>query len=141
MAKTDTPSARTLVLVEDSRTQGLRLQAVLEQAGLAVVLARTGQEGLREAQARLPDAIILDVELPDMNGFQVCLGLKAQETTAKIPVIMLTRYDDNLAAIRSLESGAVEFIPKDVFADAVLLESLRQMGVLAAGPSEPAKVP
>ncbi len=134
MAETEPPAARTLLLVEDSRTQGLRLQAVLEQAGLAVVLARTGLQGLREAQARLPDAIILDVELPDMNGFQVCLSLKAQETTAKIPVIMLTRFDDNLAAIRSLESGAVEFIPKDVFADAVLLESLRQMGVLAAGP-------
>ena len=100
------------------------------------VVALTGQEGLNLAESLLPDVIILDVELPDMNGFKVCLKLQEQKVTAKIPVIMLTRLDNNLATLRSLESGAVEFIPKDVFADAVLLESLRQMGLLPATPPE-----
>ncbi len=129
----NTPAAsarRTVLIIEDSRAQAMRLRGLLEAEALQVVLARTGREGLDLAGLLRPDAIILDVGLPDINGFNVCLILQAQPATAKIPVIMLTQLDSNLAALRSLESGAVEFIPKDDFADAVLLESLRQMGLL-----------
>ena len=129
----NTPAAstrRTVLIVEDSRAQAMRLRGVLEAEALEVVVARTGQEGLDLAGLLRPDVIILDVGLPDINGFNVCLMLQAQAATARIPVIMLTQLDNNLAALRGLESGAIEFIPKDDFADAVLLESLRQMGVL-----------
>lgn len=99
---------------------------------MKIVVAPTGQAGLDLAGSLVPDVIILDVELPDINGYTVCLMLQERTATAKIPVIMLTHLDSNLATLRSLESGAIEFIPKDVFAEAVLLESLRQMGLLPA---------
>jgi CheY-like chemotaxis protein len=127
---------KTVLIVEDSRTQGLRLKSVLENEGLQVLLARSGREGLDMALRNKPDAIILDLEMPDMNGFQVCERLKARPETGEIPIIMLTRFDDNLVASRGLESGAIEFIPKDVFADAVLLESFRQMGLIFERPVE-----
>ncbi len=129
----NTPAAsagHTVLIIEDSRAQAMRLRGVLEAEALEVVMARTGQEGVDLAGLLQPDAILLDVELPDINGFNVCLMLQAQPATARIPVMMLTQRDNNLAALRGLESGAIQFIPKDDFADVVMLESLCQMGVL-----------
>ena len=77
-----------------------------------------------------PDLIILDVQMPDIDGFQVCQRLKAINETEPIPIIMLTRHDDRQNALLGLKSGAVDYIPKDAFADAVLLETLRQMGLI-----------
>ncbi len=130
MTDLDLTRRRVGLIVEDSHTQALRLQTLLESAGMKIVVAPTGQAGLDLAGALVPDVIILDVELPDMNGYTVCLMLQERTATAQIPVIMLTHLDNNLATLRGLESGAIEFIPKDVFAEAVLLESLRQMGLL-----------
>jgi putative two-component system response regulator len=68
-----------------------------------------------------------------MNGFQVCQRLKTDPKTAGIPVIMLTRYDEAEAVLIGLQAGAVDYIPKDAFAGAVLLETMRQMGLLTTG--------
>jgi DNA-binding response OmpR family regulator len=120
---------KTILLVEDSTTQAMRLLALLEQAGLNVLWAQDGQAGLELAQQQLPDLVVLDVQLPKMNGFQVCAQLKKNSTTANIPVIMLTHHDDPEAIMLGLQSGVVDYIPKDAFADAVLVETLRQMGL------------
>ena len=122
----------TVLVVEDSPTQALHLQAILEQEGLQVALASDGRAGLEMAQQLQPDLIILDLQMPEMNGFQVCQQLKDQRLTASIPVIMFTRHDDHEAVVLGLQLGAVDYIPKDAFADAVLLETLRQMGLIAA---------
>ena len=113
-------------------TQGLHLQAVLESVGLHVFWSQEGREGLRQAVEQRPDLILLDVQLPDMNGFQICQHLKAQSQTRHIPIIMLTRYDDSEAVVLGLQSGVTDYIPKDAFADAVLIETLRQMGLVSA---------
>jgi CheY-like chemotaxis protein len=68
--------------------------------------------------------------MPEMNGFEVCQRLKEEEITSEIPIIMFTRYDDAQSVMSGLEKGAVDYIPKDAFAEAVLLETLRQMGFL-----------
>lgn len=122
-------SKKTILLVEDSKTQAMRLQALLAEAGLNVLWAEDGQEGLDMAQQWIPDLIILDVQLPKMNGFQVCKQLEKNSETAGIPVIMLTHHDDPEAIMLGMESGVVDYIPKDAFADAVLVETLRQMGL------------
>jgi CheY-like chemotaxis protein len=67
-----------------------------------------------------------------MNGLQVCEALKSSPQTRHIPVIMLTRHDDPQMITLGLKSGIVDYIPKDAFADAVLVETLRQMGLIAA---------
>jgi DNA-binding response OmpR family regulator len=123
-------SHRTILVVEDSQTQALHLQALLEPEGLDVSLADSGRAGLDMVEELLPALIILDLELPDMNGFQVCQRLKEKQETASIPIIMLTRHDDHKTAVLGLQLGAIDYIPKDAFTDAVLLETLRQMGLI-----------
>lgn len=122
--------AKTVLVVEDSPTQALHLQKLLETEGLTVILAQNGREGLQMAQQTHPDIVVLDLEMPEMNGLQMCQQLKEDRDTADIPVIMFTHHDEREAVVVGLQSGAIEYIPKDVFADAVLLETLRQMGVL-----------
>lgn len=118
---------KKILVVEDSPTQALHMQTLLEQEGLEVLLAHDGQTGLQIAQDLLPDLIVLDVQMPGLNGFQVCRQLKDMEVTTEIPIIMFTRHDDQEAVVLGLQTGAVDYIPKDAFADAVLLETLRQM--------------
>ncbi|MFN2166491.1 MAG: PleD family two-component system response regulator [Anaerolineae bacterium] len=124
--------ARTILVVEDSTTQALYLRTLLEQKGLNVRWARDGAEGVELARQQGPDLIILDIQMPEMNGFEVCQRLKETTQTADIPVIMFTRYDDAQSVLSSLEKGAIDYIPKDAFAEAVLLETLREMGFLNA---------
>lgn len=131
-AGTSVVDGRTVLIIEDSPTQALHLQALLEQEGLNVVLAEDGRIGLEVAQQLQPDLIILDLQMPEMNGFQVCRRLKDEDRTASIPVIMFTRHDDREAVVLGLQLGAVDYIPKDAFADAVLLETLRQMGLIVS---------
>jgi DNA-binding response OmpR family regulator len=125
-------TGKTILIVEDSATQALHLQALLEEAGLQVVWAQDGGTGLEMANQAQPDLIVLDVQLPDMNGFQVCQDLKSQRDTRHIPVIMFTRHDDPEAVVLGLQTGVTDYIPKDAFADAVLIETLRQMGLVTA---------
>jgi len=121
---------KTILVVEDSPTQALHMQALLEQEGLQVLLAHDGRSGLETAQKLHPDLIVLDVQMPGMNGFQVCHQLKNAPETADIPIIMFTRHDEQEAVVLGLQTGAVDYIPKDAFADAVLLETLRQMKII-----------
>ena len=128
----DKSTASTILVIEDSPTQALHVQSLLERAGANVALAADGVEGIALARELCPDLIILDMQLPKMNGLQVCKALKSGSQTRHIPVIMLTRHDDPQMITLGLKSGIVDYIPKDAFADAVLVETLRQMGLIAA---------
>lgn len=121
-----------VLVVEDSHTQALHLQALLEREGLTVTLAFDGKSGVEMACQVHPTVTILDVQMPEMNGFEVCQRLKEMPDTADIPIIMLTCRDENDAVLEGLQAGAIDYIPKDAFSDAVLIETLRQMGFIAA---------
>lgn len=123
-------SSKVALVVEDSPTQATHLQAILENEGVQVLCAINGRMGLRMAQQLRPDVIILDIQMPEVNGFEVCKMLKATPELADIPVILFTRWDASEAVQLGLEYGAIDYIPKDAFADAVLLETLRQMGIV-----------
>jgi len=129
--------SRTILLVEDNTTQALHLQALLEQEGLKVIWANGGRIAVKMAQQFHPDLIVLDVQMPEMNGFQVCQQLKSRRDTADIPIIMFTRHDDPEAVVLGLQTGAIDYISKDAFADAVLPETLRQMGLIGSSSTEP----
>jgi len=123
---------KTILVVEDSTTQALHLRTLLEREGMDVMWARDGRQGIDIAVEHLPNLVVLDIQMPDMNGFEVLRRLKAGPETAAIPVIMFTQFDDAQSVISGLETGAVDYIPKDAFAEAVLLETLRQMGFIAS---------
>jgi putative two-component system response regulator len=119
-----------ILLVEDSRTQALRIKLELLRYGLVIEIANSGAGGLAAARSQRPDAIILDVELPELDGFNLCRALKSDPLTADIPVVMLTRRDDARDALAGLQIGAIDYIPKDSFAEYNLIESLRHLGMV-----------
>jgi CheY-like chemotaxis protein len=119
-----------VLLVEDSRTQALRFQLELISYGLNVSLATSGNSGLEAARSLLPDAIVLDVELPEMDGYNVCRTLKSDPRTHHIPVVMLTSREQADAVVTGIRVGAADYIPKDSFAEYNLVEALRQLGIM-----------
>jgi DNA-binding response OmpR family regulator len=120
-----------ILLVEDSRTQAAQIKTVLENAGdLEVRVTHRGRDGLRLAQESPPDLIVLDIILPDMDGFQVCRRLKRNPATQHIPVIMLTEKTSANATVSGLRAGADDYIPKDIFASEHLVDTLRELGIL-----------
>ncbi len=125
-----TNAKKTVLIIEDSPTQALSLQSLLENEGLSTLHAPNGTLGIQLAKEQPPDAIVLDVELPGINGFEVAAILSKHSLTEQIPIIMLTKYDDNYSLQKGIILGATNFIPKDIFANAVLLETLRHLKIL-----------
>ena len=97
-------SGRVLV-VDDVATNRLLLRAKLSSAYYDVVVAENGTQALELARSEQPDMVMLDVMMPDMDGFAVCAALKAAAETAHIPVIMVTALDTPEERIRGLEAG------------------------------------
>jgi CheY-like chemotaxis protein len=120
-----------ILLVEDSQTQAAQIKMVLENAGdIEVKVAYSALEGLNLAREVSPALIILDVVLPDMDGFQVCRRLKRDPVTMAIPVIMLTEKSSANATASGLQAGADDYIPKDIFAAEHLIDTLGELGLL-----------
>jgi twitching motility two-component system response regulator PilH len=121
---------KTVLVVEDSITQSESIRAVLEDSGLKVICAFDGPSGLKMAQQTCPDLVIMDVNMPGMDGFQVLDALKNDPKTVELPIVMLTSSSTPESVLTGLTSGAVDYIPKDVFAMRVLVETVRQMGLI-----------
>ena len=120
---------KIVLVVEDSPTQSIHTKMLLEQRNLRVVLASNGQSGLYLAQSLLPQLIILDLELPKVNGYEVSRVLSENQKTRGIPVILMTRFSKEECAVQGIDIDNVRYIPKDAFANAVLLEMLKQIGL------------
>jgi DNA-binding response OmpR family regulator len=121
------PAGISVLLIEDTASQALRFMSSLENGGYHVRWAKNGLGGIAAAREEEFALIILDIELPDIDGFEVCRRLKTDPSLTDIPVVMLTSHDRAEDALTGLERGAIDYIPKDPFAEAVLLETLRQM--------------
>ncbi len=125
-------SIKKALIVEDSPTQAKHLENLLSENGMITIWACDSDEGMHYAETLHPDIIILDVFMPGrMNGLQLCKYLKENRRTHSIPIILLTQYNNKETAQFGLKLGAIEYIPKDAFADAVLLETLRVKGLIA----------
>jgi DNA-binding response OmpR family regulator len=116
-----------ILLVEDSQVQGLRLKKVLEAEKLHVDWVYDGLDALSTLQNFQYDLIILDVELPVLDGYETCRRLKNNSETANIPVIILTRRNRLFDTLTGLDAGAIDYIPKDIFAEASLIGKIRQI--------------
>lgn len=109
----DPQSVKILVVDDDARNVRV-LKAMLNAEGHATVSAGTGEEALHMAEKETPGLILLDVMMPDMNGFEVVEKLKALPATCNIPIIMVTALDDRESRLYALQAGADEFISKPV---------------------------
>jgi signal transduction histidine kinase len=106
------PNKIKVLIAEDSPTQAQQLQYVLEQQGYEVGVAANGRLALEMAPAFQPTLVISDVVMPEMDGYELCRGIKADPLLKDIPVILVTTMSDPQDVIRGLESGADNFFLK-----------------------------
>jgi two-component system, OmpR family, alkaline phosphatase synthesis response regulator PhoP len=102
--------SQKLLVVEDEISISTLLQFNLEQAGFQVVTALDGKNGLEKAESEIPDLIILDLMLPEMDGLEVCKELRSKKLN--IPILMLTAKDDEFDKVLGLELGADDYMTK-----------------------------
>jgi DNA-binding response OmpR family regulator len=100
----------TVLVVEDDPTLRLGLQKTLRSAGYRVLVAKTGTEGLALALDELPDLVLLDVMLPEMNGFEVCEEIRRKNR--ELPIVMLTAKGEEIDKVRGLRLGADDYVTK-----------------------------
>lgn len=112
MDKTMHLSGIKVLIVEDSLTQGLQLKQSLEEHHLTVTLANDGMDAIEKLKDSLPDIIISDIEMPRMDGYQLCRYLKTDEKLKNIPFIILTNLSEPTDVIKGIECGADGFMTK-----------------------------
>lgn len=124
---------KTILIIEDEPHIALGLKDALEFEGFRVTVARTGKEGVALARADRPHAVLLDLMLPDVNGYQVCEDLRRHD--AFVPIIMLTARSQEADKIRGLDAGADDYVTKP-FSVGELVARIRALFRRANRPSE-----
>lgn len=110
----------TVLIVADNNSQQNLLSDYLIGFGLNLLVANTGERGLILAQNRQPDIILLDTDLPGLDGFETCRQLKGNEVTRRIPIIFMTALGSTVDRIRGLTLGAVDYITKPIQSEEVV---------------------
>lgn len=113
-------SSGFVLIVDDTPTNISVLAQTLRQAGLAIRIANDGMSALKQVKHEQPSLILLDVQMPVMDGFETCKRLKADSKTRHIPVIFMTALSDKASRIKGLSLGAVDYIAKPFEQEEVL---------------------
>lgn len=116
----------TILSVDDERDVTDLVSFHLNRAGFNVLTASCGREALDTIDVSHPDLIILDLMLPDIDGFGICEILRRHEVTAKIPIIILTAWATNDAQHLGLELGAIDYVTKP-FSPKKLVERVKHL--------------
>ncbi|MCB8980152.1 MAG: response regulator transcription factor [Ardenticatenaceae bacterium] len=105
---------RTVLIIEDEHKIAQWVQTYFEQAGFATLLAADGKTGLMLAQTKTPDLVILDLNLPGLDGLDVCRAIRGDKTAvvAQVPIIMLTARVEETDRLIGLELGADDYVTK-----------------------------
>lgn len=112
---------QTILIVDDNETHSCMLVTTLRSAGFNVIPAQTANEALGFASLYRPHAVVLKINLPDMNGFEVCFRIKGEPKTSHIPVIFYSAMNPISAARRHAESvGGAAFLTHPMDADHLL---------------------
>ncbi|OGL87625.1 hypothetical protein A3I42_03745 [Candidatus Uhrbacteria bacterium RIFCSPLOWO2_02_FULL_49_11] len=106
------PKSQTILVIEDEQTILKAISIALEEAGFKVLSAIDGETGEQTAITQTPDLILLDIILPRKNGLDVLKGLKANEATNAIPVILLTNLSDTETVSQGVALGARGYLVK-----------------------------
>lgn len=124
--------ARIMVVDDDYDTVTI-LARHLEREGFAPVEARSGAECLKLIRESDVDIVLLDLMMPEMDGFEVCKALKNDPRTRDIPIIMVTARDDLDARAEGMRLGVADFLPKPVFRRQLANRIRAQLEVVATG--------
>ena len=112
----------TILVVDDSPSQVAHFTKILEKAGHEMIVAEDGASGVAMAKSAKPDLILMDVVMPELNGFQATRKLSQDPDTKEIPVIMVTTKDQETDRVWGQRQGAKAFMVKPVEEDALLAE-------------------
>lgn len=123
-------TSRPSILIVDDLPNNLRLLSImLTEKGYQVRKAINGQMALNTVRSLIPDLILLDINMPDLNGYQVCEQLKADEKTREIPVIFISALDDVLDKVKAFQVGGVDYISKPFQGEEVMARIENQLTI------------
>jgi diguanylate cyclase (GGDEF)-like protein len=108
----DTAGGKSLILIIDDNVPNIRLLATVLADKATILFATNGARGLQIAREKRPQLILLDLQMPDMNGYEVCRALKSDPVTQECVVIFVTGNTNSEAEVAGLEAGAVDYLTK-----------------------------
>jgi DNA-binding response OmpR family regulator len=105
-------STRTILVIEDEKDLANLVQRRLQQEGFDVIVATDGNSGLRAAKEQNPDLVVLDINMPGLDGLQVCRELRSEPRYAKLPILILSARASAADRVAGLELGADDYLVK-----------------------------
>lgn len=111
---------KKILIVDDQQENILMIGSLLRQNGFDVDMARSGKEALEMVSKVKPDIILLDIMMPEMDGFETCIRLKKDPSTQNIPVIFLSGLSETLNKVHGFSIGAVDYVTKPIEVDELL---------------------
>ncbi len=111
--------SRTILVVDDSELNRMMMESFIDPLGHRVIHAADGRDALQQVKAVRPNLILLDVMMPEMDGFEVCRRIKSNPETRTIPIIIITALDKTEDNVKGIEAGADDFLTRPF--DAVIL--------------------
>ena len=115
-----------ILIVDDSPSQLLGMKRIVEKLGHEAVTAEDGAAGVEAAKANMPDLILMDVVMPNLNGFQATRAISKEATTAQIPVVLVTTKDQETDKVWGMRQGAKAYITKP-FTETQLVEVINSL--------------
>jgi twitching motility two-component system response regulator PilH len=113
-------SIRKVLCVDDSSTDLKNMEQICSGAGYQVITATNGKDAVGKAKSEHPDAVLLDVIMPDMNGFQVCRAITSDAGTKDIPVVLVSSKGEKTDKLWGEEQGAKGYVTKPYTPDQLL---------------------
>lgn len=108
---------KRVLIVDDAAPDRVNLEQIISKDGLMVTTAANGQEAIEKARNDTFDLIFLDILMPDMDGFETCRNLRAEDSTRNIPVVMVSSKANKADRIWAMEQGASAYVTKPYTAD------------------------
>ncbi|KFL38104.1 response regulator [Arenimonas donghaensis] len=119
-----------ILIVDDSPSQLMGMKRIVEKLGHEALTAEDGAAGVEAAKANVPDLILMDVVMPNLNGFQATRAISKESTTAHIPIVLVTTKDQETDKVWGMRQGAKAYITKP-FNENQLIEVIN--GLLTGG--------
>src|SRR6267378_1115237 len=101
-----------ILIIDDAPANIQTLSSILKERGYNINIATNGRQGLEVLERIRPDLILLDIMMPEMDGFETCQRIKASTAWREIPIVFLTAKTDTADIVRAFELGAVDYVPK-----------------------------